>query len=322
MKKQEQRRYVIVTRKSRAKSLRSRYASASLAKYALEEAGENYGCYEKEEDRLEGAVSQIVEATRELGPTLVVERNVLPGTPFVPSDVVIAVGQDGLVVNTLRYTQTIPIFGVNPDPEAYEGTLLHFSVKSLLNYLAKPPEKERAQPVTLASCQLSTGAVLLAANDIFIGKSNQTSALYRLSHEGKEEAHSSSGVIVSTPLGASGWQRSIIDGAAQLVGELTGKRGTIKQKTPPLDEPRLRFWVREPWRSVKTGCSLVAGKVTSSTPLQIVSEMGEGGVIFSDGICEDFFDFPAGTTATLTPANHKGKIILDKESPASKGNRP
>ncbi len=51
------------------------------------------------------------------------------------------------------------------------------------------------------------------------------------------------------------------------------------------------------------------GKITSETPLALVSQMPENGVIFSDGIESDFLQFNSGTTATIGVAAKKGHLV-------------
>lgn len=277
----------------------------------MAEKGEDYGTYAAEENRLNEAASQIKATVAELGPILEIDRSLLPGISFLKDDILIAIGQDGLVANTLRYAGSLPIFGVNPDPNSYEGALLHFSVETVISYLKSPSDRPDHEKITLAEGQLSNGATIRAANDIFLGKGDHSSALYRISHKGKEEHHSSSGVIISTPMGATGWQRSVIEGSLRILSSITGQNQK-SVKPPPITkgDDNLRFWVREPWPSVKSQSLLVAGKITEKAPLKITSEMGENGIIFADGMQNDSFPFPAGETLTLLPSKTKGRLVL------------
>ena len=43
---------------------------------------------------------------------------------FGPEDVVVAVGQDGLVANVAKYLDGQPVLGVNPAPDLYDGVLV------------------------------------------------------------------------------------------------------------------------------------------------------------------------------------------------------
>jgi len=53
-----------------------------------------------------------------------VERSDLDRFLFEPEDVVIVVGQDGLVANTAKYLSGQPVIGVNPDPGDGMGVLV------------------------------------------------------------------------------------------------------------------------------------------------------------------------------------------------------
>jgi hypothetical protein len=68
--------------------------------------------------------------------------------------------------------------------------------------------------------------------------------------------------------------------------------------------------VREPWPSKNSAASITFGKITRDQPLQIHSQMPENGVIFSDGIEQDFVEFQAGTMATITLADKQGHLVV------------
>jgi len=72
----------------------------------------------------------------------------------------------------------------------------------------------------------------------------------------------------------------------------------------------LLFAVREPFPSKTTGTNIVFGTVSSSVPLKIESLMGENGVIFSDGIEDDFISFNSGTEVEISLADKRGKMVV------------
>jgi len=88
-----QHRYVIVVRKARAQTLRARFASADLARFSMRTGGESYESYAREESLLDQALSRIRRIAEDLGPTLVIERSLLPTTPLNANDLLIAIGQ-------------------------------------------------------------------------------------------------------------------------------------------------------------------------------------------------------------------------------------
>ncbi len=63
----------------------------------------------------------------------------------------------------------------------------------------------------------------------------------------------------------------------------------------------MAFFVREPFPSVATGTTLRAGKLAAA-PLTVTSRMNDGGVIFADGIEQDFLAFDWGRGVQLGPA--------------------
>ncbi len=305
------RRFVIVTRTPRAAEVRRTYASASLARFALKERNESYATYSTEEEAILKAIEEVKEAIHDLGHILEIDRSLLPTTPFHGDDIFVAVGQDGLVANILRYAGELPVIGINPDPARYEGALLPFTPGDALRAAHGVLEKSfPIQKITLAEGRFSNGARIIAANDLFVGKADHSSALYRVAQHSKEERQSSSGILVSTPMGATAWQRSILAGARGIIQILA--KGTVIPEVRPStkSERSLSFWVREPWPSVASQATIVAGNVSEAAPLTVISEMGSGGVVFADGMQQDSFPFPAGERLTIKPAAISGALVV------------
>jgi hypothetical protein len=78
---------------------------------------------------------------------------------------------------------------------------------------------------------LNDGQRLLAFNDLFIGASSHISARYKISFNQNSEEHSSSGLIVSTPAGSTGWLSSIFNMA---YGVTSMFEKNLKPKRPKL----------------------------------------------------------------------------------------
>lgn len=183
-----------------------------------------------------------------------------------------------------------------------------------------PEVLQRKRPmksVTMARATLNTGEILYAVNDLFIGPRSHTSARYTISLGKGKEVQSSSGVIVSTGVGSTGWFKSLLAGAAGIVQNLgteaagQGARTQIVPKSEfPWDADYLCFTVREPFPSKTTQAGLVFGRVTARMPLVLESLMPEHGVIFSDGIEADFLEFKSGTKATITIAERHGCLVV------------
>ena len=54
---------------------------------------------------------------------------------------------------------------------------------------------------------------------------------------------------------------------------------------------------------------LVYGKIGRDDSLSFVSNMGENGVIFSDGIIDDAIDFTAGMEVKVSLAERVGRLV-------------
>jgi hypothetical protein len=165
----------------------------------------------------------------------------------------------------------------------------------------------------MAQASLNNGQSLYAVNDLFIGFATHASARYRIAHRQQEENQSSSGIIVSTGAGSTGWSRSILTGASAVI-EGFERRNKPFQKAR--EEYRfdyrsewLRFHVREPFVSRASEASIILGTIDSQSPLTVTSRMPSGGVIFGDGVEQDFLTFDSGTTATITIADRKLRLV-------------
>ena len=128
------------------------------------------------------------------------------------------------------------------------------------------------------------GGRLLAFNDLFVGCRTHVSARYVLRVGNRAEQQSSSGMIVSTGAGSSGWLSSVCNMASGF-SAWTGHRRSARQVE--LGNRRVFWVVREPFKSKVSGSALVAGFLEQGQELIIESLMPAGGVIFSDGIEAD-----------------------------------
>ncbi|MNC61847.1 hypothetical protein D3C75_1118170 [compost metagenome] len=68
--------------------------------------------------------------------------------------------------------------------------------------------------------------------------------------------------------------------------------------------------MREPFPSRTTAANVVFGQIHANQPLRMVSQMPEDGVIFSDGIEQDFLEFNSGVEATINLADKRGQLVV------------
>jgi len=319
---------VLVTRPTRLGELIARFNTAAQARFYVEHLGADFSDYQNEDETYRLALQQAQTSLAILGRVQTVDRGFLPNFSFGRDEFVVTLGQDGLVANTLKYLNGQPVIGVNPDPARWDGQLLPFRIADIPKILPEVfTRRRRTKAVTMVKATLNNAQTMYAVNDLFIGPKSHVSARYIIQTGEASEAHSSSGVIVSTGLGSTGWLKSLLTGAVaitQSAGDALSSEGRqLSQqdrqrwsrdrgvKTEfPWDADYVRFTVREPFPTRNTGATLVFGKITTSKPLVLISQMPEHGVIFSDGIEKDFIEFNSGTKAVITVADRKGVLVV------------
>lgn len=298
---------IIVKNKTRLETLIERFNTKSQAQFYIERSGGNWIDYEIEHDNFHKSLSSIQQQLSSVIKNKIVERNFLTSFIFTEKQLVVVVGQDGLVANTAKYVNGIPMVAVNPDPERYDGVLLPFTSENFITGVKQVIKNDYQHTIaTLAEAKLNDGQRILAFNDLFIGASSHVSARYRISYSGQEENHSSSGIIVSTKSGSTGWLSSIFN-MTNGVNNFLGYSESHSNET--LASNKLMFVVREPFQSIKTQTGIVAGIIDGQSPLQIESYMPSNGVIFSDGIESDFLNFNSGAIVNIGTAKEKANLV-------------
>lgn len=299
---------VIVKNKTRLESLIERFNTKAQAKFYIERSGGNFDDYELENSNFHESLSSVQRQLSKVIKNKIVERRYLPSFLFNPQQVVVVVGQDGLVANTAKYVNGLPIVAVNPDIERFDGFLLPFIPDNFIGGIEKVIAANfRSRMVTLAEASMNDGQRLLAFNDLFIGSSSHVSARYRITFGKRSEEQSSSGIIVSTKAGSTGWLSSIFNMTSAMHRFVA--RDTEKTKVVKLKDDQLMFVVREPFQSKKTQATLTAGVLAGPTRLIVESFMPTGGLIFSDGIEADFLNFNSGGIVAIGTAKEKAQLV-------------
>jgi hypothetical protein len=287
-----------------------RHNTLAQAKFYVEHLGADFGDYLQENEAYARSLRITVQALEAWGRYQILDRQMLSNFVFGPSDIVVALGQDGVVANTMKYLEGQPLIGLNPEPSRWDGILLPFGPADLEKVLADTAADRRpVKAVTMAQARMSDGQTLRAVNDLFIGPRSHTSALYELSYAGQTEFQSSSGLIVSTGLGSTAWMKSVVTGSMAIAQSLGLLGGDFNYQPMPWDTPTLEFAVREPFPSRASQTSLVHGQFGNQEPLRIRSRMPDNGVIFSDGIEADFLRFTAGMEATISISPVQGQLV-------------
>lgn len=302
---------ILVTRRTRLQELVVRYNTVEQARFQAEHLGMDFGDFLEEDRIYRAAAEAVTSALQAHGRVQPLDRGFLPNFLFPPGCLVVVLGQDGLVANTLKYLSGQPVLAVNPDPGRWEGVLLPFQVADVPRVLPEVVRQYRPiREITMARARLGDGQTLLAVNDLFIGVRSHVSARYEIALGNRKERQSSSGIIVSTGLGSTGWLRSILTGAHAVVGrDANQEMLDIREHGMAWDSQSLIFNVREPYPSRSTEAGLVFGRLAAKQVLRIRSLMPENGVIFSDGMEADGLDFRTGLESIIDIAPNRGMLL-------------
>ena len=301
---------VIVKKETALEDLKRRYNTIEQARFYVEHLGADFDDYVREHENYYDALETVRKTAIANARVLEINRDYIPNMIFGKDDVVIAVGQDGMVANVMKYLDGQALIGVNPDAERWDGDLLFFEAGDMERVLPRIFVGEyNTKNITMAKAETKDGQILYAVNDFFVGIKNHTSARYHICYNNKVENQSSSGVIVSTGLGMTGWHKSIM---AEFRGMAKAfNLPNFKEPKLEWDRQELIFQVREPYPSRFTQAELVYGRLPKNNNLVLTSNMTEGGVVFSDGILDDAIDFMAGMEVRIGVADRVGKLVTD-----------
>lgn len=291
-------RIVIVTKATRLEDLVLQHLTEGAARFVLESRGQSIRQYEKEDAAYKTALSQVQRQIPNDLPVTSVRREDLPNFLFRDKDLIVVCGPDGLFVNLAKYIGNQPVLTVNPDPNTVAGVLMLFPPSAVGAVIAQVQEnKHRIERLPFVKASIDDDRVVWGVNDVFIGRKDHVSARYEMSFGTQKENQSSSGIIVSTGVGSTGWIRSV---AAMVAGLTRDGLANKLSSLPTATSNELIFVVREPFPSPNTGTALVTGRVVPGKPLIVSSEMPDGGYIFSDGVVEKAVGWNAGSKVVVS----------------------
>lgn len=292
-------RVVVVSRRSELDELLVRHGTRAAADHFLRRRGRDLDEVAARHEALEAALTTVDAAVPADWRRGRVDREDLPRFLFGPEDIVVAVGQDGLVANLAKYLAGQPVLGVDPEPGRNPGVLIRFHAKAVAAALrAVATEAAQILRLTMVAARLDDGQVLAGLNEVYAGHGTHQSARYRLiGADGRGERQSSSGVLVGTGTGATGWSASI---AAD-----RGLDGTL----PGPEARSLSWFVREAWPSPATGATLTAGRLGIGEELRLVCE-SERLVVFTDGVEADHLTVTWGQQVTIGLADHHLHLVV------------
>lgn len=272
-------RLVIVHRRTELEELLDRHATLGQAEFFLRTRGRTIAAVRERHELLAAALATVRAGVPADWRRAEVERADLSRFMLTPEDIIAVVGQDGLVANVAKYLTGQPVIGIDPEPGVNPGVLVRHAPADAARLLqnAAPGGDQmalRCRELAMVTARLDDGQELSGLNEIFIGHPSHQSARYQLTTpDGRTERHSSSGLIVSTGTGATGW-------CASIALERGGR------PLPDPTDPRLAWFVREAWPSPITGTSLTEGVLEANEPLRLTVASDQL-VVFGDGMEAD-----------------------------------
>lgn len=118
---------VIVTRRTALEELVERFNTRDQARFYIEHMGGRFDDYQAAHDAYRQAVSYLRANLPRGVRCHWIDRSFLPTYTFGESDLVVILGQDGLVVNAAKYLSGQAVVALNPDPSRIDGILLPFA---------------------------------------------------------------------------------------------------------------------------------------------------------------------------------------------------
>jgi NAD kinase len=289
-------RAILVHRRSEYDELVARHGTARQVEFFLAQRGRSLEDVRRRHERQDEALRQVAAALPASWRRGEVERADLSRFAFAPEDVVLVVGQDGLVANVAKYLDGQPVVGFDPEPGRNPGVLVPHSPDTAGSAILDAVRGSCVE-LTMVEATSDSGESLRALNEVYVGQPGHQSARYELRLGDRAEVQSSSGLLVGTGTGATGWLRS------------AWQERHSPLALPLRDEPSLAWFVREAWPSPATGTSLTEGVVARGGSLDLVSA-SDRLVCFGDGIEADALSVAWGQRLSIRVSDTRLRLVV------------
>jgi hypothetical protein len=295
-------RAVLVHRRTELDELLARHGTRGQAAFFLRTRDRDLDEVEARHEAQQAALREVSAAVPTDWRRGLLERADVSRFLFSAEDVVVVVGQDGLVANTAKYLDGQPVVGVDPEPGRNPGVLVPHRAHDVARLLPDIPGGRRpVEDRTMVEAVSDDGLRLRALNELYVGSPTHQTARYELTAPASDggvavEQQASSGVLIGTGTGATGWCRS-----AWL------ERHSALTLPGPTDDTLIWF-VREAWPSPTTGTACTEGVCGSSAALEL-RVRSDRLVVFGDGIESDALELTWGQSLRITPATTHLRLV-------------
>ena len=105
---------IIVKNKTRLETLIERFNTKAQAQFYIERSGGEFRDYEREHEVFKNSLSMVQRQLSSVIKNKIVERSFVPSFLFNDKQLILVIGQDGLVANTAKYANALPIIAIGP----------------------------------------------------------------------------------------------------------------------------------------------------------------------------------------------------------------
>ncbi len=218
-------------------------------------------------------------------------------------DLIVALGGDNHFTYVAHYCQEVPILGCNSDEKTSFGALLSFTPETLKSTVKENWKSTQTENWSMIQGELEyidgkTIQTIPCVSEISLRNNNpDLTSRYVLHYDGITEEQKSSGLLLYTGAGYTGWYMSC-----------AGLK-SINPKNFPKDAPFFKVYSRE--LSYKARKNLKLHDFAVHSELKVISEMDGG--ISVDALPERIYSFPVAATAKFFLSKQKLKVITRKD---------
>jgi len=254
--------------------------------------------------RQKKAFEKLYNKTHNIAEFIYREELSLPYVKKFP--LLISFGGDNHFIYTARFASQ-PLIGINSDPQTSSGALLYFNVDDFLSYHEK--EYFLKKEYKLENWSLIEGEIIYSdKSKVKTGKcisetiirnefADAMSRYFLRVNKMEFEEQKSSGLLLSTGAGSSGWFYNCLPHSIQL----------FEDPIFPKNAPFFKTIAREPGFNRSHKFKYLYCTIYENQELEVISEME--GVIVIDSHQECAFTFPPGAKAIFRLSKEKLKVV-------------